>query len=96
MNDTPEQPAQAGQVQRPVVALPTHDEQGRAMGWVQINGHRYWRPVVRVARVTLDGTTCTVPASDLLDVLGDGNEYEVELETISAAEFDRMPEFTGW
>lgn len=91
-----EQPAGAGPVDQKVVARPSHDEQGRQMGWVQINGHRYWRPVVRVARVTLDGTTCTVPATDLLDVLGDGNEYEVELETISAAEFDRMPEFTGW
>ena len=88
--------AHAGGLDQPVVALPSHDAQGREMGWVRINGHRYWRPIVRVATVTVDGTTCAVPVSELIDILSDGGRYEVELTTMSRADFDRLPEFNGW
>lgn len=69
---------------------------GASDGVALINGHRYRRPVMKVARVTLDGTTCTVPVADLLDVLDEGSEYKVRVETMPVREFERMEEFTGW
>lgn len=66
------------------------------MGKVIINGQRYLRPVVKVADITVDGTTCTVPAADLLDTIDGGAEYKVRIRTMSRAEFEKMPEFMGW
>lgn len=65
-------------------------------GTAVINGQRYQKQVMQVARVTHDGTGCVVAASDLLDVLSDGAEYTVRLETMRVAEFERMDEFSGW
>jgi hypothetical protein len=66
------------------------------VGPVLINGHRYTRPVVTVAKVTVDGSTCVVPIADLLDLIGDGGEYTVRVEKMSARKFELMPEFAGW
>jgi len=69
---------------------------GPQAGPAIINGQRYSRQVMKVACVTLDGATCVVPATDLLDVLDGGGEYTVRLETMRVAEFERMEEFGGW
>ena len=63
---------------------------------VLINGQRYVRPVVKVAKVTFDGVTCVVPAHDLLDVVEGGESYTVRVETMPLRDFERMPEFNGW
>lgn len=63
---------------------------------VRINGQLYMRPSIRVAVIRLDGTSCTVPVGDLLDVIGDGGEYSVHIKTMPLREFERMPEFSGW
>ncbi len=76
--------------------LPTHDAQGHEMGWVLINGNRYWRPVIKVAVIGVDGTKCTVPVGALMDMIEGGAEYTVEIKTMRLAEFERMEEFTGW
>ena len=69
---------------------------GASTGIAVINGHRYRRQVIQVARVTFEGTTCVVEANALLDILGDGGEYTVRLETMRVADFERMEEFGGW
>ena len=69
---------------------------GQSLGLVKINGHSYIRPVMKVAKVTVDGATCVVPLGDLYDMLEGGGEYTVKVETISVREFERMAEFTGW
>ncbi len=69
---------------------------GQSLGLVKINGHSYIKPVMTVAKVTVDGATCVVPLADLMDVIGDGGEYTVRVETMRVAEFARMAEFTGW
>jgi hypothetical protein len=66
------------------------------LGSVLINGNRYTRPVMTVAKVTVDGSTCVVPIGDLLDLIGDGGEYTVRVEKMSVQRFERMAEFTGW
>ena len=65
-------------------------------GTAVINGQRYKRETIKVARVTLDGATCVVPVADLLDVLDGGGEYTVSVETMPVREFERMEEFPGW
>lgn len=66
------------------------------LGLVKINGMNYTRPVIKVAKVTLDGSTCVVPIGDLYDLLEGGQEYTVRVETMSVREFERLAEFTGW
>lgn len=66
------------------------------VGRVQINGHTYLRPVIKVAIVTLDGSSCTVPVGALLDVIEEGGPYMVEVKTMSLAKFEALPEFGGW
>jgi hypothetical protein len=66
------------------------------MGTVLINGHRYRRPVITVAVVTHDGASCVVPVHELVDLIGEGTEYTVQIKTMRLAEFERMPEFGGW
>jgi hypothetical protein len=66
------------------------------LGPVLINGQRYTRPVMTVAKVTMDGATCVVAIGDLLDLIGDGGEYTVRVEKMPVREFERMPEFAGW
>lgn len=66
------------------------------LGLVRINGHKYVRPTMKVAKVTVDGSTCVVPLADLVDLIGDGGEYTVRVETMGVGEFARMAEFTGW
>ena len=68
----------------------------RNAGTAVINGQRYQRQTIKVARVTLDGTTCVVKAGDLLDVLEGGGEYTVSVETMPVRDFERMEEFSGW
>jgi hypothetical protein len=66
------------------------------LGRVLINNMPYLRPVIRVAVVTVDGASCTVPVGDLLDMLEDTGKCIVELKTMSQREFDELPEFTGF
>lgn len=63
----------------------------------QINGHWYGgRHMIRVAQITYDGSTCTVPLSALVDMLGDGETYQVRVTSMRKAEFDRLEAFAGW
>lgn len=71
-------------------STPTH------IGRVLINGMPYLRPVIRVAVITVDGASCTVPVGDLLDMIEDGSEYSVRIKTMPLREFERLPEFSGW
>lgn len=67
------------------------------IGKAQINGHWYdGKHMIRVAQVTVDGANCTVPLSELVDMLGDGETYQVRVTSMRKAEFDRLPEFTGF
>jgi hypothetical protein len=67
------------------------------IGKAKINGHWYsGRHMVRVAQITYDGSTCTVPLSQLVDMLGDGEAYQVRVTSMRKAEFDRLEEFSGW
>ena len=67
------------------------------VGRAKINGHWYdGRHMIRVAQVTYDGSTCTVPLSALVDTLGDGETYQVRVTSMRKAEFDRMDEFAGF
>ena len=68
----------------------------KTLGLVRINGMLYTRPVLTVAKVTVDGVTCVVPLADLVDLIGDGGEYTVCIEQMSAAKFAKLAEFTGW
>ena len=69
---------------------------GTVLGRVKINGQTYRRPVMMVAKLTVDGATCVVPVGDLLDMLDGGGEYTVRVETMPVREFERLQEFTGW
>lgn len=54
---------------------------------------------VRVACVTLDGTTLTVPVDQIGDVLhgeDDQHTYTLTLKTMTRAEFDALGEFDGF
>lgn len=67
------------------------------IGKAQINGHWYsGKHMARVAQITYDGSTCTVPLSALVDMLGEGDTYEVRVTSMRKAEFDRLEEFQGW
>lgn len=67
------------------------------IGKAKINGHWYGgRRMVRVAQITYDGSTCTVPLSGLLDMLGEGETYQVRVTSMRKAEFERLEEFSGW
>lgn len=67
------------------------------IGKAKINGHWYrGRHMIRVAQITYDGSTCTVPLSALVDMLGDGETYQVRVTSMRKAEFDRLEEFAGW
>ncbi len=70
--------------------------QAETIGRVLINGMRYLRPVIKVAVVTVDGTSCTVPLKDLPDLIDDGGEYTVSVKTMSLSKFNQLPEFAGW
>jgi hypothetical protein len=52
--------------------------------------------MIRVAVVTVDGTSCTVPVDELLAVIEDGGPYTVQIKTMPVREFEAMPEFQGW
>lgn len=67
------------------------------IGKAKINGHWYGgKHMIRVAQITYDGSTCTVPLSALVDMLGDGETYQVRVTSMRKAEFDRLEEFAGW
>ena len=67
------------------------------VGEAQINGHWYTgKHMIRVAQITFDGSTCTVPLSGLVDVLGEDETYQVRVICMRKAEFDRLEEFQGW
>lgn len=66
------------------------------MGPCLINGERYMRAMIRVANITVDGATCTVPLSDLVDIIESGGKYEVEVTEMRLSEFDKLEEFAGW
>jgi hypothetical protein len=67
------------------------------IGTAIINGHLYTgRRMIRVARVTVDRSTCVVPLSTLADTIDGGGKYVVEVGEMRKAEFDRMEEFQGW
>lgn len=60
-----------------------------------------WIPVVRVANVTLDGSTLTVRASELghfqdwMDFDTD-TEYKISFEYMKKSDFESLPEFDGF
>lgn len=67
------------------------------IGKAQINGHWYGgKHMIRVAQITYDGSTCTVPLSALVDMLGDGETYQVCVTSMRKAVFDRLEEFAGF
>ena len=67
------------------------------VGRVLINGIKYMRPVIRVAKITMGGgASCVVPIGELLGAIDDGHEYTVQIKTIPLREFEAMPEFSGW
>ena len=67
------------------------------IGKAQINGHWYSdRHMIRVAQITRDGSTCTVPLSALIDTMGEDETYQVRVTAMRKAEFDRLEEFSGW
>lgn len=67
------------------------------IGKAKINGHWYsGRHMIRVAQITHDGSTCTVPLSALIDMLGVDETYQVRVTSMRKAEFDRLEEFAGW
>lgn len=66
------------------------------VGRVLINGQTYLRPVVKVAVITLDGSSCIVPVGALLDVIEEGGPYTVQIKTMRQGEFERLAEFGGW
>ena len=67
------------------------------IGRAKINGHWYeGRRMIRVARVTHGGATCTVPLSQLIDTLGEGESYQVQVTAMHKAKFDQLDEFMGW
>ena len=66
-------------------------------GKAKINGIWYAnRHMIRVAKITVDGSTCVVPLSNLPDMIEGGGTYEVEVTSMRKAEFDRLEEFAGW
>lgn len=66
------------------------------MGRVKINNEWYIRPVITVAAITIDGSTCIVPIDYLMATIGDGQEYTVQIRKMRVKEFERMEEFQGW
>lgn len=71
------------------------------------NGIRHLMPMIRVACITLDGSTLTVPAKDvgqhietLDDSLGatEGDEvtYTLTFKTMLVRDFDALGEFDGF
>ena len=55
--------------------------------------------VLRVARITLDGSTLIVPADSIDEVLASDNEeyvYSLTFKTMTRADFDALGEFDGF
>lgn len=68
-----------------------------------INKVRAWKATqvkpMRVACITLDGTTLTIPAEAITDFgIGedDGHTYTLTFKTMTRAEFDALGEFDGF
>jgi len=77
--------------------LPIESGPDEFIGTAVINGHKYsGKRMIRVAKITYDGRTCTIPLSELMDMLGEDVVYKVQVTEMSKADFDRMEEFTGW
>lgn len=66
------------------------------MGNAEINGVMLPRRMIRVAKITVDGTTCTTPLRDLVDTIDSGGKYEVEVTAMPLAAFNQLEEFAGW
>ena len=64
----------------------------------QPEGIRHLVPTVRVAHITLHGSTLVVPAAELLDHIGDddSNTYTVRFSTMLQRDLDDMPEHAGF
>lgn len=85
----------AYEAERPVATIALGPDE--FVGTAQINGHWYDNQrMIRVAQITYDGSTCTVPLSSLVDTLGEDEAYQVRVTTMRKAEFDRLEEFAGW
>lgn len=66
------------------------------MGRVKINNEWYIRPVITVAAITIDGSTCIVPVNELMAMIEDGQEYTVQIRKMRVKKFERLEEFQGW
>jgi len=59
-----------------------------------------YMPRIRVANITVDGTTLTVPRSQLLEHISDDDEvateYSVTFTTMPVPEYEALGEFSGF
>jgi hypothetical protein len=71
------------------------------------NGIRHLMPMIRVACITLDGTTLTVPAKELADhmaalddsagaIEGDEVVYTLTFKTMLVRDYEALGEFNGF
>ncbi len=64
---------------------------------VQYDGITYARPAIRVACITLDGSTVVVPREHVADMIADEEDgYTITFKTITVREFEKMEEFSGF
>lgn len=86
---------------KPQITETKVDDKGQELGIVLINGHKYWRPVVRVACLTLGGTTLTMLASELGHITTwiefDTDEvYTINFKYMLKREFEALGDFDGF
>lgn len=70
-------------------------------GVVLINGQRCMRPVIRVACISLHGSTLTVPVSELsqhAETLDDGDSaaYTLTFKTMAVRDYEALGDFNGF
>lgn len=86
---------------KPQITETKVDDKGQELGLVLINGHKYWRPVVRVACLTLGGTTLTLLAAELGCIATwiefDTDEvYTITFKYMLTRDFEALEEFDGF
>lgn len=60
------------------------------------DGIRQYMPVMRVAVVSFNGQSVTVPIAELLDTCTGDEEYAVQIKTMLVRDFEALPEFAGF
>lgn len=75
---------------------------GKELGLVNINGRDYWVPVVRVADLSLDGSTLTMLVSELGKGINDWMDfdtdctYTITFKYMTRIDFDALGESDGF